>query len=343
MVFVSFSAFTQTREDVRIYIAPVVASPEQAAFFHENFSIETAAAGYTVTEDRHEADYTLELEVKPNVIHYDDGTVEPAPPDEKQFILQITLLRNVDEVEIVAFSYPFTDVDEMYDYNLYLLYEAMANVPMTKTTEVAAIKSDDWWRNKWLYLRLSLDYPVVTTHQLLPDGLLGGVAIYDDTIVPTRYAPLDHKVRAVPGATIGIELQYLYWMSAEADFIMRFGDPIGYSFIPELGLMLKFPIKPDTHFMLEPFLNGTLSMNTADHYSSFPPLALGGGLQIGVKAGDMGAVFVGASFLYSIGHVITHNNDETLPKPSTIHWNRYVFNMSLGYKIGFFNRPERNK
>ena len=338
----TLSSFAQTREDISVYIRPVIGTPEQAVFFAENFAMETAAAGYKVVEDQHEADYSIKLEVKPNMILYEDGVEEPAPPDEPQLTLQLTLIRNADDVEVISFSYPFNEMEDMYNYNLYLLYEAMANVPLTKLGDIPVPEDEDWWRNKWLYVRMSMDYPVVTTHQLLPDGLYGGNAIYD-SLTPGKYAPLDHKVRAVPGATIGLELQYLYWMSAEFDFILRFGDPIGYSFIPELGLALKFPIKPAKHFMLEPFLAGSLSMNTADHYSSFPPMAVGGGFQFGVKGGSMGAFFADAAFLYSLGHVVTKNTDASLPDPHNIHWNRYVFSVGVGYKIGFINRPERKK
>ena len=341
IILVTGSVFAQTREDTSIYIQPVMGSPEQAAFFQENFAMETAAAGYAIADTKREADYSIQLSVKPNMVLYDDGTEEQAPEDEPQFILNLVLIRNEDDIEMVAFSYPFTDVTDMYEFNLYLLYEAMANVPLTKLGDIPIPEDNNWWRNKWLYVRMTLDYPVVNTHQLLSDGLWGGAAIYDDTIVPVRYAPLDHKVRVVPGVTIGVELQFLNWMSGEFDFLLRFGDPMSYTFIPELALSLRFPIKPKTkHFMIEPYIQGALSMNTADHYSSFPSFAAGGGVQFGVKGGDMGAVFAYGSFLYSIGQVITNNTDATLPKPSQIHWNRYVVSIGVGYKIGFFNRPE---
>jgi len=77
------SVSAQTRKDVKIYIPPVRAEAEQAAYFMENFSMETRGAGYTLTETPDDADYSLLLEVKPNMIIYDDGTEEPAPPDEK--------------------------------------------------------------------------------------------------------------------------------------------------------------------------------------------------------------------------------------------------------------------
>ena len=92
MILIPAAVFAQTREDIRIYIAPVRAlNPSHASFFHESFSIELTGAGYTQGNSARESDYTLNLEVKPNTVLYDDGSVEQAPPDEKQFLLSITL------------------------------------------------------------------------------------------------------------------------------------------------------------------------------------------------------------------------------------------------------------
>ena len=140
-LFLAVSVSAQTRKDVKIHIPPVKADAEQAAYFHENFSMETRGAGYSLAETPDDADYSLLLEVKPNMIIYDDGTEEAAPPDEKQFILQIDLVRNEDGANMVTFSFLFNNVNEMYDFNLYLLYEAMANIPMTKAHDIVAIAS----------------------------------------------------------------------------------------------------------------------------------------------------------------------------------------------------------
>ena len=336
------SVLAQTREDIRIFIPPVIAvRSDQAAFFQENFAIETAAAGYSLAEKQSEAEYNLKLEVKPNIILYDDGTEEQAPPDDKQFVLQVTLFDNVNFSEVVSFSFPFTDLEEMYDYNLYLLYEAIANVPLTKLGDEVIVveREDDWWRNKWLYLRVSFDYPVVTTHQLKPKGLHGGNAIYDPNDT-SHYKELDHQVRVVPGATVGLELQFLNWMSMEVDFAFRFGDPSNtYTFIPGLLGELKFPIKPSKHFMLEPFMLVSSWMDTADHYKHFPWLGVGGGFQLGIKSGNMGALFVDANFIYTVGDVVSQNPQiDQYPEPKNIHWNRYCIGIGIGYKLGLFDR-----
>jgi hypothetical protein len=327
------AAFTQTRDDIKVYIAPVVASPEQAAFFHENFTTETIGAGYTVTENAKEADYTLKMEVKPNMILYDDGTTELAPPDEKQSILQISLVRNKDNAEVVGFSFAFDTTDEMYDFNLYLLYETMANVPLTKMGDLAR---DDRWRNKWLYVRASFDYPI-TFYQLINPGALwgGGSGDVNDA---DRWHNLDHRISPFPAVTFGLEFQYLNWMSSELNFNLSFSDPMSASFIPAIQFEQKFPVKPTDHFMIEPYLAVSFPVSTSINSLKFPKLGLGGGVQLGVKGGSTGSIFVDVNYIYYLGDVIIKNNSSYYPNPPEIQYNRFVVGIGIGYKAGFYDR-----
>jgi len=136
------AASAQTREDVRIFIPPVAANEEQARFFHENFTLEISTAGYTVTNNENDAHYIIQLTVMPNTIISPDGTEEPAPPDAHQNILMISLVRNSDAVEVVSLFHRFTDLEEMYHYNLYLhhIYQAI-NVPDNLADE--KLEADD--------------------------------------------------------------------------------------------------------------------------------------------------------------------------------------------------------
>ena len=326
--------FAQSREDIKIYIPPVLASVDQAAYFHENFAMETAGAGYTMTDSQSEADYSLKLEVKPNMIIYDDGYEELAPPEEPQYVLNIHLVRTEDDVEIVAFSFPFDEVDEMYDYNLYLLYEAMANVPFTKEFEV---EDDDRWRNKWLYIRMSLDYPVTFYRLISPTFLTYNRDKYPGDPIPR---PLDNRISPWLAATVGVEFQYLYWMSTEFSFNLSFSDPMSEAFVPSVQVEQKFPIKPSTHFMIEPYLVASFPMNTSPMVSEFPMFGGGGGVQFGVKGGNMGAFFVDVNFIYFLGQVGLKQEDDRYVD-TRIYYNRFTLGLGIGYKLGFFDRPKR--
>ena len=337
-------------DDILIHIAPVIATAEQAAFLQEQFEAEAAAGGYNLTRNRNDADYILNLEVRPNTILRNDGTESPAPSGEKRYRLNFTLDRNEDNIEIVAFSFLFTELNEINAYIPYLFDEAMAIVPaasrqdtvkeIVRVEEVEVVRQvlveePVSWRNKWLYLRVSADVPV-NYYKVKPGGLLNGSHIYNEE--PPRQSRLDDQFIMVPGATVGLEVQFLNFMSAAVNFEMRFADVSDYALIPGASLQLKFPIKPARHFMLEPYIAGSYSMNMAEHSVSFPAFAVGGGFQFGVKGGNNGALFLDVNYMHSLGEVRAKNIVENYPKPDELHWDRFVIGLGIGYKIGFIDR-----
>jgi len=328
--------FAQTREDIRIYIPPVNAGPDHAAFFHENFINETKGAGYTVTENAGEADYSLKLDVGPNMILYDDGVEELAPSDEPQFVLNINLLRNEDDVVIISLFYPFAELEDMYEFNLYLLYQAMANVPLTK--ELGAVNLSDKWKNKWIYVRASIDYPI-TFYGLRPHDYYGPAIWNNETMNQnSKSINIDNIISPWIAATVGIEIQYLNWMSTEVNFNLSFKDPMGNAFIPTIFIEQKFPVKPSEHFMIEPYAAVTFPTNTSSRSKEFPKLGVGGGVEFGVRGGSMGAFFVDLNYIYYFGDVVVSNTNSTYKYPSTVDYNRFVIGLGMGYKIGFIDR-----
>jgi hypothetical protein len=330
------TVFAQTRDDIKIYIAPVVAQdPAQARYFQENFAIETVGAGYVLAENANQADYTLNLEVKPHMIQYDDGTQERATEEDMLYLLEIHLLRNQDRKEIVSFDYAFNTLEEMYEYNLYLLYQTMANVPLTKLGGAAEVT--DHWRNKWLYIRASFDYPI-TFYQLMEPYEIWGDHPNPSSPGEVQKAGLDHKISPFPAATFGFEFQYLNWMSTEFNFNLSFSDPMSNSFIPAIQIEQKFPIKPSMHFMIEPYAAVAFPVNTSSKSKHFPMLGVGGGCQVGVRGGEMGAFFVDANFIYFLGDVVMLNESQDFPHPEFITYKRFVVGLGIGYKVGFLNR-----
>jgi hypothetical protein len=328
--------FAQTRDDIRIHIPSVKASPDQAAFFHENFTSETKGAGYTVTENAGEADYSLKLDVGPNMVLYDDGIEELAPSDEPQFVLNINLTRNEDDVVIISLFFPFTDLEEMYDFNLYLLYQAMANVPLTK--EIGAADKSSHWKNKWIYIRVSIDYPI-TFYGLKPHDYYGPAIWNSETLDQnSKSINIDNIISPWLAASVGLELQYLNWMSTEVNFNLSFKDPMGNAFIPTIFIEQKFPIKPSEHFMIEPYAAVTFPTNTSSRSREFPSLGVGGGVQFGARGGSAGALFVDVNYIYYFGDVVVTNTNSTYKYPSTVTYNRFVVGLGIGYKIGFINR-----
>jgi hypothetical protein len=338
-LFTAVFVYAQTRNDIMIHIPmPTGGTSTEQTFFKDNFEMETIAAGYATTENVREADYTLKLEVKPNMIMYDDGTEELAPPDEPQNILELRLFRNEDNTEVVMFNFPFTEVEEMYDFNLFLLYQAMANVPLTKLT---AMPDTDHWRNKWLYIRASFDYTVISymADTSKPNSQTNpAYGLSPSQPERTGLAPDNsYTSRSSLGGTIGIEFQFLNWMSAEAYAKLLFGDTGGSAFVPTVGVELKFPLKPSKHFMLEPYALVEFPLNSGSGILKWNVTGLGGGMQFGVKGGEMGAFFVDANYVYDIGEIHIRENAREA------YWNRWTLSFALGYKIGFFNRNKEEE
>ena len=334
LVFAGFSTFAQMRDDIYIYIPmPVGGSSEQQVYFLDNFTSETLAAGYAISDSAADSDYALNLNIKPNMIIYDDGTIELAPPEEKQFILTITLVETESDVDIVQFDFPFTTLPEMYEFNLYLIYQAMANVPLTKLISVEVPVEDDHWRNKWLYLRTSIDFNVPA---YIPDK--HEYHKYDTSTGHYSNFPINALVPFGPGATIGLELHFLNWMAAEADLAILLGNVNGivhnYDIIGTLDINLKFPIKPAKHYMIEPFVGIAIPM--AFLGGNIPHFGIQGGIQLGTKAGSNGAFFANFFGEYDLSTTRTLAPDD--PPPTEINWRRFVIGVGVGYKIGFNNR-----
>ena len=121
-------AFAQARESVRIYVQAAADNPSHIVFFRESFEAEVVANRYSLGS-RTASDYILGITVRPNVILYDDGSEEPAAPWEKQFILQVRLVRSWDNAEIISYSLLFTDIAEIEPQTPYLFYQIMTNLP----------------------------------------------------------------------------------------------------------------------------------------------------------------------------------------------------------------------
>jgi len=312
---VTAAAFAQTREDVRIYIPPVAANAEQARFFHENFTMEISAAGYTITESEKEADYSMRITVMPNMIVYTDGTQELAPPDEHQYILRISLVRNSDNVVVLSLFHYFTNMEEMYEYNLYLIYQAMANVPMTKTTseatEAKMAGSDNWNNKRWYFGGSVFFTPRLYRGSDMSGYFFGaGIGLFAELIL-FKYLCLGTGAELTPDRIAASP---------------RFGDEY-WNAVLQIPLRLQAVIRPG-RFMLEPYLGIAFNFPLLPY--TIPPLfSAQAGFQSGITAGP-GIFFADIRFAMDIGK---SGIDQTRPQ-DTRQYNRYMVYLGLGYKFG---------
>jgi hypothetical protein len=304
-------AAQSSRGDIKIFIPRPVSNPgifAQQDFFAEQFKMEIAAANYTVTDKRGEADYNINLTVDDNEYY--------GQPDEKQYMLTLVLTRTADNKDIVQFSWPFTEMTEMYQWNLYLVYQAMANVPLTKEIDeqtktiierekLVGQQIDDRWRNQWLYLNVNAGIDLIY-YLRNQDGKLQTGAF-------------------MPALLAGLEWHCLNFLSLELDVKPRFlsMNEITLSGALTARLVLKFGT-----MMLEPYGGGEYAYSFS---TPVPPFSLLAGLQVGTRGAATSAWVLDFGFTQNL----------TGAYKSDINGEEYGltrFHILLGYKFGFKDR-----
>jgi hypothetical protein len=321
-----FVIFAQSRNDVAVFLAPTTGgTEEQQAFFNENFKMELTGANYAVVGDQKAADYSMNLKITQEI---EEGDGELA--QEIINILSISLVDNKDGHEILQFSWAFQNLEEMYEWNLHLIYQAMANVPLTKLT---VVPDTNHWRNKWLYI---CGY----------GGLDLTFGFYDSGN-EVSFQNREYTFYPGPLFGLGLEFHFLDFLSVEFDISgAPYGIDAAHSVVVfGMPLLFKFPLKPSKHFMLEPY--GGIQFNTSSAGSIVPPLVSWvGGFQYGIKAGERGAIIfdiravgdIGTTKLFPPAEAPHYSSN---PNPKTYNGiDRFQLQILAGFKVGFYNRSE---
>jgi len=337
------SSYAQNISNRFLFIEGTAENEEHLEFFLEHFTIEARTSGYTIPKRKREAAHTFSFSVSPNVVVV-NGVERPAPPGDSRYILKISLINNKNNEESLSFDFFFTELIETYEYIQLLFNRATVYIPAATVDQLV----DRRWQNKWLYLRASFDYPIVF-NALQPKGLKGGQAAYGDPFdisQPLFYYTqrLDHKIQPQPGLTVGLEFQFLNFMSLEGIFKINMGDTSTYSFVNmSTGGHLMFPIKTK-YLTIQPYLAYNYHLNISPLYSKFPRHAFGAGLQFAARGGKPGAFFIDVNYMHTFGDVALHNPPSSnTPNPTEIYYKRFVIGLGVGYKFGFVDRKPRIK
>ena len=345
------SSFAVELPNRKLYIEGTAAVPAHRTFFMDNFRMEAGALGFEVVSNKADAGYTFRF----NAINHTDE-FDPSI----KYIVLITLILNDGDRELVNFGWPYAEINDMYEYNQYVFFRAAVLIPGISEDDLAGlVTDDDSWRNKWIYFRVSFDYPL-TFYVLKNDGLWGGYAVYngelDDENRPVdpenfRFSPLDHKILSKMGAIAGVEFQFLPFMSLEVNFQVSLGDTENQYFLNmSAGAELKFPLKFIRNLVIEPYGAFVYPLNVSEVFNNYPSFIVGGGVQVGIKMGKSGMLVIDGRYMFlnfdsKFGF---NDNDVQLknpyrpnglyPEPEFIHYNRMVLGFSVGYKFGILNR-----
>jgi hypothetical protein len=319
----------QDRSRMAVYVPiPSGGTTDQQNYFLENFKMELIGANYPSVETREESMYTLLLSISDN---QDFDPSLPVSDDNNRFYLGIKLERSADSNEIVAFEFPFNTTESMANWNLFLLYQALANayvpsepappadqsiriVYVNRATGEAIPQLDDLWRNQTYYLNLAL-------------GLYSGHFVYAGN------GRIDWGI-FMPAAIAGFEWYLLNYLSLEL-------DPIKPQFLYDgdnlivgaaCALLVKGVFKP-IGVMLEPYGGAEYSLGIIG--GDMPPLSALGGVQIGFRAGERSAWILDVGISISVIGAFRPITGDS--------YNVLRAHITGGWKLGFKERTARKE
>jgi len=272
---------------------------------------------------------------------------------EQVYIFQLILKNQKTNEAMLVQNLLYSSIDDVYNFFPLLIYNMFSQInakkaPVKKTPakkaapEIKAAPNVEDWRNKWLYLRESFDFPI-TFYKLKGDGLIAGSGVYDGEFdSPDKISQLDNKVVTLPAITLGAEVQLLNWLSIEPNFQIGWEYLYDRDFITvAAGLELKFPLKFIENIMLEPYVAVAFPVYTSSEvFNSFPTRAFGVGCQFGTKGWkNSDSIFIDINYMYNIGDAVTSNPYKDLyPEPEEIHYQRSAIRLGIGYKFGVIDR-----
>jgi hypothetical protein len=313
----------QTRSRMSVYVpTPTGGTADQRAYFQEAFKTELIGANYPSVETRQESAFTLVLIIQ------DDPYFDPRyvmDVDNQPYILGIKLERSGDNAELVSFEFSFSDTESMANWNLFLLYQAMANASVDdlpeeendgesqqvvsvvqQPPETIYLSEDDRWWRKGLYIIGGL-------------GMDMGYFLLPGTFV----TDLGY---ALPMAQVGLEWHFLPFLSLEAAGKARFmHNKQDYFFAPGAAAVFKGVLTPGS-IMLE--LYGGAEYNLALPPVTIPWLSAVAGLQVATRGGERLGFTLDFNVSYSLLGTMSLQDDD-------ISYNTIKFSILGGFKIGF--------
>jgi len=351
-IFFAIAFFSFAQEMVlpnrTLFIDGTAEVSSHRTYFMDNFKMEAGALGFNVVDNKADAGYTFKFDSQ----RYDGD-----------FIVLITLTLNEGDMEIVNFGWPYSNLDEMYEYNQFVFFKAAVLIPGINEDELRTMMAqervDPRWRNKWVYLRVTFDYPIafhIIDKERNPE-LIAGSSVYNGSFDnPTYVQFIDHKVLPMPGATVGIEIQPLNFLRLEVNFQVHLGntepDLLDNLYMSVSGAV-KVPLKIFKNFDIVPYAAYLLPLKfmqkTFDRdYEKYPDHFVGFGAEVNVKMGKSGALVFDFNYMFPLPFLadtdtVWKNPYEYAPNPEVIHFNRFDIGIKVGYKFGFINRRIKTK
>jgi hypothetical protein len=324
----------QERGDTGLYISPTTGgTPEAKKFFDDNIAMEIAAANYKIVYTPKEASYFINLKVSDE---------EDPDTGETYHYFTITVVRASDNFQVIEFSWEYLELDEMYQWNLYIVYNALANVSLRGAPEAPAAPPR---RDPVLHLGVRAG-PAFSGYFLQASP---GYATSLSLSVSGE-AGLTTELRLFPFLGIQMEALATYDVFSAMKVTTQDGrQEISSDKFTTMSFLFPFMIKAPlvfekfdlsfyagSYFALFP-LAGEKNDGTggSPHFRIDPPLGIITGLELGFPLGP-GALFTDIRYSKDFG--MTAAQDGSGP-----WYLRDRIILGFGYKFGFFERKSRSK
>jgi len=306
----------QTFSDIRIFVPPVVGEGEQgdSMFFYRQLTYEVILQHHSLVRTQRNSDYTLRGLI----------TCEPEQIIEK--LLQSgnnydSLLGNRNNVFFLEMIESTTDRVIAQQYITYTILDftvenMISAMVYNMLSGIPNVKQIDNWRNKWLFFE--------------------GSALWS----PRLYHRENESINWFNfGLRLALDFHFLNFFSFDTGLqfiqdwvvISRTNNIEYRDLVLEIPAALKLTLKPSHYFMLQPY--GGFSYNYSLMGQTQPsPLSWFAGFQLGLNTGP-GMMVIDPRFSMDLGD--SHVND--------MSYQRYMLQIGIGYKIGFFSKRVRTR
>jgi hypothetical protein len=138
-------------QNVQVWVAPVEGgSGEEQEYFYTNMRMELVGGGYSLAASRENSDFYMNI----RVAREEEG-------DGPANYVNLALYDSRTDNEIITLSWDYNTLDDMDIWNLYLVFQTMANAPIAKSVvvpdgsssaESSPVSIPALWHSNWLWV-----------------------------------------------------------------------------------------------------------------------------------------------------------------------------------------------
>jgi hypothetical protein len=322
----------QERSDTAIYISPAAGgTPEAHRFFDENIAMEVKNANYRLVYTPQDSDYIITLAIA--------GEEDYDNPGETVNVFTIGVVRSKTGARVVEYSWEYRDLEEMYNWNLYLVYNALANISLSN--QDSPVSDVPWWNN-WLYLGFRAA-PVITGYSFLTvadyeSGYSAGIGFEAGAVADFR---LFRFLSLQTEVLISFDRFDAVRLVSQGNIQNRVTDEFT-SLSLVIPLLFKVPLSFEKSilsfyagaYFFESFpltvKKESAGSESIPVYKVLPPIGFTAGMDIGFRIGP-GELFADLRYYRNFGTTVVHKDNGP----------RYIkdrISLSFGYKFPLFKR-----